>query len=257
MSSGRRIRLRSILPFVGAFTALCLFWSTGFASTEKPQAGAPSPALYNIPLNEIQAIIPTTTNSDAVLSTRTHPQLQLGSSTWLPANLKLPSYIPASSFDRVLFPETAILLVFPLTTEAHLGGHWYAKAGLQYQSMSRSGSLDAGGITSPLSDTLYWLGVKAGTSWYPDSLQTRRLMPYAGASLIPSLLLTQRSAFSDGLSIPALPLQLEIGADLSILSSVAALGSPLINIAITSTEGSVHDSNLHRFALAGGLRFPL
>lgn len=178
-------------------------------------------------------------------------QFQAGVSSWFPHNLVLDSQIPASAFNGRGIPQVTFGLAAPLSDRPVLAGAVSGKFGLEFATLTRTGTLGVGAVSSLSTERLYWAGFKLGGEWSPTALQARAVRPYLGAALVPSLLLSGPSVFGRGLTVFALPVEGELGVEIS-------LGKlPVLTIGLEGKWVSVRGNNVSALGAAAGMRFPL
>jgi len=172
--------------------------------------------------------------------------LELGVSSYQPNGLQTVSRIADSSaFGLVGPPQINLNGVTPF------GQNWNMKFGVGFLAMDRTGDLGTAGQTESDQQTAYLISGRVGAEYIPASFATTHFRPYLTGALLPSLVMTSRSAFDDGSSAFGVPIEVGAGTLVHILTSVD------LNLAITGTFGKIQDSNMNGLGLNAGVRFPL
>jgi hypothetical protein len=172
--------------------------------------------------------------------------IEIGLSSYEPNGLQTVSRIADSSaFGLVGPPQINLNGVTPF------GRNWNMKFGVGFLAMDRTGDLGAAGQTESDQQTAYLISGRVGGEYIPASLATTHFRPYLTGALLPSLVMTSRSAFDDGSSAFGVPIEVGAGTLVHILTSLD------LNIAVTGTFGKIQDSNMNGLGLNAGVRFPL
>jgi len=172
--------------------------------------------------------------------------LEAGVSSWLPRSVKSSSRLAnPSSYQTINAPALALNAILPMNPALNL------KTGLGLLMLHRFGELNAVGQDTDQEQLAYLVSVRMGVEWAPLSLATRRFRPYLGGNLLPTLMLTNRSALDSGSSDFGLPVELSAGS-LVLISETFS-----VSLGVTEVLGKVADSNLTGFGMNAGLRVAL
>jgi len=173
--------------------------------------------------------------------------LEAGVSSWLPRSVNSSSRLAnPSDYETVNAPALALNAILPINPALN------AKVGLGLLMLHRFGDLNAVGQDTDQEQLAYLASIRLGLEWAPLSLATRRFRPYIGGNLLPTMMLTNRSALdSAGTSDFGLPVELGAGSLVLISETLS------VNLGVTEVLGKVADSNLTGFGMNAGLRVAL
>jgi hypothetical protein len=172
--------------------------------------------------------------------------LEAGVSSWQPSDLRVFSRLSdPSDFSLAGPPQINLNAVTPLGREFNL------KLGAGFLALERTATLTAAGQSADQSQTIYITSARLGGEYAPRALATTYLRPYLTATVIPSLLVTGRTALNDGESLFGVPFEVGGGTLIHVLESLD------LNLSVQEVLGKIKDSNMNGFGLSAGVRVPL
>lgn len=173
--------------------------------------------------------------------------VEVAASTWKPSRVTTGSRIAGTTdFATKGIPATSVSFLSPIA-----GRVLYAEFGLGFLPVERSATLETGAIRVPQTQNGYIGTVRLGVQAMPWLLFGDRLLPYASAAALPSLLVTRRSAFDDGVSDTGVPFELGAGA-------IVRISRPLsLDVGVHQVLGRVQDSDFQGFGAKAGVRIQI
>jgi len=173
-------------------------------------------------------------------------KVEIGFSSWQPYKLNTFSRVSdLSDYETVGVPATNIGLYTPVSRTVDI------ELGLDFLVMRREGSVIASGINVRQDQTAYITSLRFGASYSPWSLLKEKLHPYFSAALLPTMVVTRRTAFDDGVNDLGLPMELGLGGVVQITKPIA------LNLGISEIFGKVQNSDLKGLAVSAAIRFPI
>ena len=167
-------------------------------------------------------------------------------SSWEPTNLQPPTRISnASSFGLAGPPSLNFNVIDPINRNFNL------KGGLEFVSLQRSGTLDAAGISSREQQTAYVPAIRIGGEYTAVRYSNRLFKPYVSAAILPTAVITSRSAFDDGEADFGIAGELAVGTLIHVSNSMD------VNVSVSEVVGKVNSSDLTGFGVNAGVRVPL
>ncbi len=171
---------------------------------------------------------------------------EIGVSNWQPMKLTMASRIRgASDFETVGMPALNVALFSPLSRVLE------AKLGLGFLAMHRVGNLTATGVTVPVEQKAYIASLRLGVAYSPWTLLNGIVRPYLTGALLPTMIITRRSSFDDGVDDVGMAGEVGAGTQVQIWKPIN------LDIAVSRIFGKVQDSDLGGFAASAALRFPI
>ncbi len=183
-------------------------------------------------------------------------RFEIFTSNWSPSNFKMDSRIPhASAFEATATPP----LSFHFLAQPWNNPTWGAftlKIGGGFSHLKRYGFLPETLSNIPSEQSLLILTGRLGIEFIPSLLQTKYVSLHTCLSMLPALLLTERSVFDSGISATGVLGQIEIG----LISNLKWISQALdleLNIEFFSTYGSLNQGNLFGTGIGAGIRIPI
>ena len=173
--------------------------------------------------------------------------LEFGVSSWEPNGIQPPARINSnvSSFGLAGPPTLNLNGIQPVGRDFNLVG------GLQFLALQRTGNLNASGLSSAETQTAYIPSLRLGAQYSPTRLSTKLLRPYVSAAILPTAVITGRSAFDDGETDFGVAGEAGIGTLIHV--------SQAFDIDVNASEmvGKVSASTLNGFGVGAGVRVGL
>jgi hypothetical protein len=170
---------------------------------------------------------------------------ELGFSSWRP-NLSAPARIgQLTGFSAGAVPTVSISDISPILGDLSL------ELGLSLITENRFGTLTAAGLSERLQETAYVGQLRVGTRYSPWQLLEGRLRPFVSVNLLPTMVVSKRSAFDDGIS------DMGVGAEFGLGAATRIWKQVNFDLKISQEVGKAGDSSLNGFAAGAGLIFPI
>lgn len=173
--------------------------------------------------------------------------VEFGISTWEPSGLQPPSRINSnvSTFGLVGPPTMNLNGIEPL-------GHDFSMVlGLQFVALQRSGDLSAPGLSTTQEQTAYVPSVRLGAQYSPVKYSNKLFRPFAEAAILPTAVITSRSAFDDGEA------DFGVGGEVGLGTLIHVSSAFDVNVNLTELVGKVSSSTLNGFGVGAGVRVGL
>lgn len=173
--------------------------------------------------------------------------LEFGVSSWEPSGIQPPARINnnVSSFGLAGPPTLDLNGIQPVGRDINLIG------GLQFLALQRSGNLNTAGLSSTETQTAYIPSLRLGAQYAPVRISTKLLRPYVEAAILPTAVITGRSAFDDGETDFGVAGEAGIGTLIHVFEAFD------IDVSATEMVGKVSASTLNGFGIGAGVRVGL
>ena len=183
--------------------------------------------------------------------------LALAVSSWSPEELRLDSQLPdSSSFATHGLPSLSAALTLPPLLRGS-SGQLSLRTGLTYLGLRRSGTLRSATSTETLTQDANLFSAEAGLEARPALLQWRRAGMYLDAALLPSLLITRRSAFGDGRAIAGLPARFALGWTFDLAGSLSWSTPLWMDVGVAQLFGNESEGSLNGAGVHAGVRLAI
>ena len=191
-------------------------------------------------------------NSPVTSEKSTTRRLELAASSWSPNNFQSPSNVAATAFQSSVVPGLSVTYLAPLQNYRWAEVDW--KAGIGYLGMTRQSPLPIGAQIE--NQSLYLFSGNIGADLKPTQMKFKECSPYLGASLMPTIVVTNQAIQSDGTTTFGVPFQASLGATIgSHWTGYAALRDIEFNLAVVKTLNGIGESGLSGTGLMAGVRF--
>jgi hypothetical protein len=172
--------------------------------------------------------------------------MELNLSSWEPSSLQPPTRISnAGSFGLAGPPTLQLNGITPLSRDLNL------VTGLQFLAMDRSADLGVDGNDDSETQTAYVPSIRLGIQYAPVKFSSKLFRPYVSAAVLPTAVITGRTAFDDGETDFGVAGEAGAGTLVHVSSAFD------LNVNITETIGRVTTSSLNGFGVGAGVRVGL
>ena len=179
--------------------------------------------------------------------------INFGVNTYSPGSLNLPSrFASANNFSRIGFPGLFVNYLRPI-----FGGDFNFKAGLNWLGLSRTATITSSGTTSTGEQDANLFSVRLGIEYSPEKLAGPIFSPYLGASILPSFVLSGRSACDDGSTYFGLPVEFALGTRVKLSGIGLPFENTDLDFSVNAVAGSVKGSSAGGIGAGIGLRVGL
>lgn len=185
-----------------------------------------------------------------------HPRLEVVVSSWSPRDLENASIIDGASPWQVSgMPYfSAGVLINPWDTG--FASQLAFKLGLGFASLTRQATLQYLSTSEIVNQGAYLIPVQAGVEYSPSVLTWKNVSGHLGVFVMPTMLLTQRSAMDDGTSSVGVPFQMTLGSQIDLKKWVSI---PMqLTVDWVATYGGIRGGgNLFGTGIGAGIRTAL
>jgi len=172
--------------------------------------------------------------------------IEAGISTWIPSQLQTPSRLSnPSSYTSAGFPEINFNLLNPLSSSLNL------KLGMGVLLTHRFADLNAIGQVQSEEETASIVSARLGVEYFFAKISTPVFRPYLSGAVLPTMIMTNRTALDAGNNYFGLPIELCVGSLVAITKTFG------FNFGLTETLGSVNDSKISGLGANAMVRLPL
>jgi hypothetical protein len=185
-------------------------------------------------------------------------RIEISASSWAPRDFAWESRVSVPAFGPATVPQLGLsFLSAPLLQPRGVALSW--SAGISFQSFSRESAIQGGAGSLPRTETqgAYLIPARLGVEATPSALHNVYFSPLATFSVLPTLALVNRSAFSDGAAAVGIPLELSLGGTSEFPGRAIGLRGLSVAGALLVEYGSLRSADLDGVALRAGLRWTL
>ena len=231
-----------------ALLAVLSISSSAYASIINQGAIEDESQDLNVPLtsNKLDTEL-TVEQSQRERAERPQGALDFSVSSWQPSSLQPPTRISSNvSGWSLAGPPT-----LNLNGLDPVGQNFNMVLGLQFLALERSGNLNTAGLSTTQTQTAYIPSVRLGAQYAPVKFSTKLFRPYVSAAILPTAVITGRSAFDDGESDFGVAGEAAIGTLIHVSSLFDA------TLEVSEMVGKVSSSTLNGFGVGAGVRVGL
>ena len=169
-----------------------------------------------------------------------------GISTWLPSQLQTPSRLPnPTAYTGTGVPALNINVLNPIGNSLNL------KIGAGLLLTHRYADLNAIGLTQSEEETASIISARLGVEYLNAKISTPVFRPYINAAILPTVVLTNRTALDAGGNYFGFPVELGVGSLVAITKTFG------FNFGVTETLGSINQSKISGLGANAMVRLPL
>ena len=236
-------------PILFSFLSLSILASSALATPIHKHDLETSSQDITVPLSP--SAVEVETQNDEIQrekSERREGKLELGVSSWQPKSLNPATVVSnPSAFTQLSLPALEVNFLQPM------GKIFNLKIGAGFASFSRTAVITGAGVVSQGEQAAYIPSARVGVEYEPviGFISGSIYHPYLAASLLPSMVITNRSPLDNGKADLGLLGEAEAGVLVSITKSLQ------LNVEVSEVLGKIQNSDLSGFGFQTGLRMPL
>ena len=177
---------------------------------------------------------------------RSQSTIEAGLSSWIPSNLQTPSRLSnPGAYVGTGIPALDVNLLRPLNSAFNL------KLGMGLLMTHRFADLNVLGETQSEEETASIISARLGVEFLIPKISTPVFRPYLTGALLPSMVLTNRTALDQGNNYFGVPVEFGVG---SLVALTKTFG---LDLGVTETLGSINGSSISGMGVNALVRLPL